>query len=348
LGALTGVDVLRLSSEQAPLLDALQGVDRLVLLGDVLELRHGPLRSALAGAAPVLKMLGDALGRDREVLIVPGNHDHMLLRAWFERRACASAPAPLGLESEVEWHEEEPLATVARALHPAPVRVLYPGVWLRGDVYASHGHYGDRHNTAPIMERLGAGLMARFVPERDGGPERAEDYEATLAPIYAWADAVAQGRAPDGDRGSGSLQVAIWRELTASGSSRSVRRAGLRAGFPIFVGALNRARLGPLRADVSGPELRRGGLRGFAEVLARLEVKARYAVFGHTHRAGPLPQDEVAEWTRLDGSAMVNAGCWVREHKWLGPDPARSPYRPGFCVLLDDGDTAPEVRNLLD
>lgn len=334
--------------EQAPLLDAVGGVDRLVLLGDLLELRHGPLRGALASAEPVLSELGGALGADREVLIVPGNHDHMLLRAWFERRACESAPPPLGLESEVDWRDGEPLAAVARALRPARVRVLYPGVWLRGDVYASHGHYGDRHNTAPLVERLGAGLMARFVPERDGGPQRGEDYEATLAPIYAWVDAVAQGRTPLRGAGQGSLQVAIWRELTASGGRLSPRRAGLRAGFPLFIGALNRARLGPLRADVSGPELRRGGLRGFAEVLGRLGVKARYAVFGHTHRAGPLPDDDAAEWARPDGTSMVNAGCWVREPKWLGPDPANSPYRPGFCVLLDDDDGAPEVRNLLD
>jgi hypothetical protein len=198
------------------------------------------------------------------------------------------------------------------------------------------------------MERLGAGLMARFVPERDGGPKRAEDYEATLAPMYAWIDAVAQGRTELRDGGPGSLQVGIWRELTASGNRLSVRRAGLRAGFPVFVGALNRARLGPLRADVSGPELRRGGLRGFAEVLARLGVKARYALFGHTHRAGPLPDDDVGEWARPDGTSMVNAGSWVRDPKVLGPDPATSPYRPGFCVLLDDGDGAPELRNLLD
>jgi hypothetical protein len=288
------------------------------------------------------------MGRDREVLIVPGNHDHMLLRAWFERRACTPAPPALGLESEVDWRDGEPLAAVARALRPAHVRVLYPGVWLRGDVYASHGHYGDRHNTAPLVERLGAGLMARFVPERDGGPERAEDYEATLAPIYAWVDAVAQGRTPPRGGGPGSLQVAIWRELTASDHRRSVRRAGLRAGFPMFIGALNRARLGPLRADVSGPELRRGGLRGFAEVLGRLGVNTRFAVFGHTHRAGPLPDDEAEEWARPDGTSMVNAGCWVSEQKWLGPDPANSPYRPGFCVALEDGDGAPEVRNLLD
>jgi hypothetical protein len=333
-------------SERAALVDSLKHVDRLALLGDVLELRHGPLRSALAGAEPVLRQLGDALGPDREVLIVPGNHDHMLLRAWFERRASASAPSLLGLESEVDWRDGEPLDAVIRALSPARVRALYPGVWLRGDVYASHGHYGDRHNTAPIMERLGAGLMARFVPERDGGPRRAEDYEATLAPIYAWVDAVAQGRNPDRDGGHGSLQVAIWRELTASGQRLSVRRAGLRAGFPMVVGALNRARIGPLRADVSGPELRRGGLRGFAEVLARLGVKARYAVFGHTHRAGPLPDDELAEWMGPDGTSMVNAGSWVKE--FLGPDPAKSPYRPGFCVVIDDRGGAPEVRNLLD
>ena len=340
--------MLRLPSEKAALLDALEGVDRLVLLGDVLELRHGPLRDALAGAEPVLRELGDALGGDREVVIVPGNHDHLLLRAWFERRACSPAPAPLGLSSEVDWHEDEPLAAVARALRPARVRILYPGVWLRADVYASHGHYSDRHNTAPILERLGAGVMARFVPERDGGPERTEDYEATLAPIYAWMDAVAQGRTTQRDGSQGSLQVGIWRELTASGNRLSVRQAGLRAGFPMFVGALNRARLGPLRADVSGPELRRGGLHGFAEVLDRLGVTARYALFGHTHRPGPLPGDDVSEWARPDGTSMVNAGCWVRDPQWLGPDPSSSPYRPGFCVLVNDGDTAPEVRNLLD
>ncbi len=342
------MDVLRHAPQRAALLDALDGIDRLVLLGDVLEMRHGPLRGALSGSEPVLRELGEAMGADREVLIVPGNHDHMLLRGWSERRACAPEPPPLGLESEVDWAPGEPLAAVAGALAPARVRVLYPGVWLRADVYASHGHYGDRHNTAPIMERLGAGLMARFVPERDGGPKRAEDYEVTLGPMYAWMDALAQGRAQQRDGGQGSLQVAIWRQLTTSSGRPSVRRASMRAGFPMLISALNRARLGPLRADVSGPELRRGGLRGFTEVLSRLEVKARYALFGHTHRAGPLPDDRVAEWAGPDGTLLVNAGSWVHERNLIGSDPGRSPYRPGFCILLSDDDTAPQVLNLLD
>jgi hypothetical protein len=83
-------------------------------------------------------------------------------------------------------------------------------------------------------------------------------------------------------------------------------------------------------------------------VLARLEVKARYALFGHTHRAGPLPDDRVAEWAGPDGTLLVNAGSWVREGNFLGPNPGTSPYRPGFCALLSDGEEAPELRNLLD
>jgi hypothetical protein len=165
--------------------------------------------------------------------------------------------------------------------------------------------------------------------------------------MYAWMDAMAQGRGHRRKRGQGSLQVAIWHQLTDSGSRPSIRRASLRAGFPMLIGALNRAGIGPLRADVSGPELRRGGLRGFAEVLARLGVKARYSLFGHTHRAGPLPDDRPAEWAGPDGTSLVNAGSWVHEH-YLGADPRTSPYRPGFCVVLGDDDEPPEVRNLLD
>jgi len=52
LGARTGVDVLRRPAARAALLERLDGVGRLVLLGDTLELRHGPLREALEAARP--------------------------------------------------------------------------------------------------------------------------------------------------------------------------------------------------------------------------------------------------------------------------------------------------------
>src|SRR3954464_10480500 len=78
-GGRTGVDVLRRSPEaRAALAAQLAQTDRLVLLGDTLELRHGPAREALAHARPVLEQLGAALPAEAEVVLVPGNHDYAL------------------------------------------------------------------------------------------------------------------------------------------------------------------------------------------------------------------------------------------------------------------------------
>jgi predicted phosphodiesterase len=334
LGARGRQDVLRREHERARLLATLPGFDRLVLLGDVVELRHGPLREALAQAEPVLRELGSSVG---EVVVVPGNHDHGLLRGWLERRDSA----PLALESEVEWDPREGLGALVASLAPARVRVAYPGVWLRQDVYATHGHYGDRHNKVPIVERLGAGLTVRLTGDPEGGPARAEDYEAALAPMYAWIDTVAQLGGLRGSGGDGSFQVRAWHALTGSGG-RSVRGLVVTAAFPAFVAALNCAGMGPLRADVSAVALRRAALDAFAEVLARLEVPAAHVIFGHTHRAGPLPRDDPDEWGRL-----LNTGSWVYEPRFLGDSPRESPYRPGFAAIVGD-DGPPELVNLLD
>ena len=335
LGARGRQDVLRREAERASLVGAASGFDRLVLLGDVVELRHGPLREALNEAAPVLSELGSAVG---EVVVVPGNHDHALLRGWLERRDSE----PLGLASEVDVDVREALGRLVQSLAPAKVRVVYPGMWLREDIYAIHGHYGDRHNTVPIFERVLAGLNVRLTGEPQGGPARAEDYEAALAPIYAWIDTVAQMGGLRGSGRDGSFQVKAWRALGGAGGPRGLRGRGLAAVFPLVVAALNLAGLGPLRADVSTVELRRAALRSFSEVLSRLEVSAPHVVFGHTHRAGPLPGDDRLEWGRL-----VNTGSWVYEPGYLGDSPRQSPYRPGFAAIVGD-DGPPELVNLLD
>jgi len=320
-----------------------------VLLGDVLELRHGPLADALDAARPVLTAIGEALGPGREVVIVPGNHDHHLLGAWLERRGRERSPAPLGLESAVDWEDGDTLAVLAGWLAPAEVRVAYPGVWLRDDVYAIHGHYGDRHTTIPMFERLGAGAMARIVGEPPGGPGRAEDYEAILAPIYAWVHAIAQYGGPDLGRSSHGASAQAWQALGAGRrrGGRTVRRRAMVAAFPALVAALNRARLGPLRADLSGEELRSAGLRAIGEVVTRLRVDASHVIFGHTHRAGPLPGDDRSQWRAPFGARLLNTGCWVYEPGFLGERPNESPYRAGFCVTVESGGPA-EVTNLLD
>ena len=311
------------------------------------ELRHGPLRAALAAGLPVLGELAGAVGPDGEIVIVPGNHDHRLLRGWFERRAARPEVGSLGLESVAQWMEGDPLAAVAAAVAPASLRVYYPGLWLRDDVYATHGHYLDRHITVPILERLGAGVMARIVGEPAGGPRRAEDYEATLAPIYAWVDALAEGAGSRADGKAASLQVRAWRRMIPAGRGRRIRRTAVDLGMAAAVAGLNRAGIGPLRPGLSGGELRRAGLRAFSEVLARLGVRCEHAIFGHTHRAGPLEGDNRAEWSGATGAALLNTGSWMDEPGLLGADPARSPYRTGFCALVDP-EGPPRLVNLLD
>ncbi len=332
---------------RAALLSALGDVQRLVLLGDVVELRQGPARDALAAARPVLEALAAALPAGGRVVLAPGNHDHQLLAAWFERRAREGPPPPLGLQSEVDWRPGEMLATLAEWLAPHELSVTYPGVWLRGDVYATHGHYADRHTTVPMFERLGAGAMARLLG--NSGERSAERYEAILAPIYAWLYAIAQRGDTTLGRSSHGASAQAWRALSDDGGSRRrrLRRSALTAGFPVLVAGLNRAGLGPLRADLSGPALRRAALRAFGEVVAELGVRAEYVIFGHTHRAGPLAADDRSEWRAGAGARLLNAGCWVHEAAFLGSRPHESPYRAGFAVRLD-ATGAPELVNLLD
>src|SRR5436853_4987779 len=102
LGVRTGADVLRRPQALEILCARLDGVDRLVLLGDVLELRHGPARDALAAASAVFAELGRELGPDRELVLVAGNHDHALVEPWLAQRGEVVEPEPLGLEQLLE------------------------------------------------------------------------------------------------------------------------------------------------------------------------------------------------------------------------------------------------------
>lgn len=352
LGAVREVDVLRRPGPRAALVRALAGTDRLVLLGDVVELRQSPLREALAHALPVLAELAGALTPDAEVLLVTGNHDHHLVAPWLEDRAFAGPPRPLGLEQRLTDNDIEripALRAIRDAVAPRRLSVAFPGVRLRDDVYALHGHYLDRLNTLPSFERLGLGAMARVVGEVPSGrgAATAEDFEAGLQPLYAWMHAVAQSPAGRWSAGTQTTSASAWKVLAGeSGGRRSLRETALVRAFPVAVSALNRARLGPLNADISSPELRRAGLRALGEVVWRLGIDTGYVVFGHTHRAGPLPGDRDHEWrVPGTGTALLNGGSWVDEPTFAGGDP-ESPYRAGRAVVLQD-DEPPRLERLV-
>ena len=202
-----------------------------------------------------------------------------------------------------------------------------------------------------MFERLGAGAMARLVRDPADGSARAEDYEAMLAPIYAWIHAVAQNRTTAGRARHRRGIVARVAHAVERRSPALEHRAGRRSSSRSRQSspALNRAGLGPLQADISGPELRRAGAAGARPTtLRRLGVRAPHVIFGHTHRAGPpVPTTTSANGARPTGSSLINTGCWVYERVYLGRNASDSPYRPGFCAVLDD-DGPPVLSNLLD
>jgi predicted phosphodiesterase len=344
LGARSEVDVLRRPVAQRALLDALDGVDRLVVLGDLLELRHGPVHDALEPARPILRAIGERLGADGEVVLVPGNHDFRLIAPWLEWRS-RNGYEPLGLQERAGAKASTGTRAVARMLQPASLDVVYPGIWLDDGIYATHGHYLDRHVTVPSFERLGAGVLARLLRAPATSAASPDDYELILAPMYALLDAVA-ARVADGRAAApANASARAWRTL-AGESPRPWRARALAGAFPVGVGTLNRMGLGPLKADLSGPELRRASLRAMGEVVARLRIDARHVIFGHTHRAGPLPGDEAHEWRLAGGATLLNTGSWVYESMYLDRHWG-NPYWPGGAAVLEDGGDPKFVR-LLD
>jgi hypothetical protein len=317
----------RAALNDSPIVEALAAAiataDRLVLLGDVIELRQGPIQDALAAASRVLPQLVSGLGEGREVVMVFGNHDHQLQ---LQQEAL----------SQIEWMLSQ---------HGASVRFEYPGLWLRDDVYAQHGHYLDRHTTTPAFERVAAGAMARFLKLPFSEMAEANDYERLLAPVYAWMFAISQTskREIDAADGGGSA-----RALQLIRESRGGRALAVQAGLRGLLGAANVLGVGPLSPDLSPVALRRSSLVGFGEVLSVLDLRPHYALFGHSHRAGPLADDDRSEWITPSGVQLLNTGCWVHESTaFMSEEPLDNPYRPGFAVELDD-DGPPRLVNLLD
>jgi Calcineurin-like phosphoesterase len=161
LGARLRRDVLRRAVARDALVGALDGVERLVLLGDVLELLEGRPGRAIEVAEPVLRAIGAHLGSGAEVIVVPGNHDAALVRPWLRRRG-----VPRGVDAEISADATPMLERVTSWLEPAGVRVHYPGVWLSEDVWATHGHYLDRHLLPESAFGIARGLLGRLP--RDG------------------------------------------------------------------------------------------------------------------------------------------------------------------------------------
>jgi hypothetical protein len=350
LGSAGGIDLLRRADLRAPLLAELAPGDRLVILGDGLELREAAHRDAAAVAAPLLAEAGAVLGADGEILMLAGNHDHGLVAGWIDARLQSEPSGFLGLAEPIAPHDAGPLATrLAEHARPARLSLAYPGAWLRDDVFAIHGHYADLHATVPTFERLAAGAMARWVVRLPEEGARPDDYEAALAPLYAFLHQLTQRSDHAAVSAGAGASARAWVALAGDGRRRHRVRAAVLAGAYVgAVGAVNAAGLGPVDRRLSGPALRSGYLRGIREVLRRLGVSAPWVLWGHSHRAGPWPQDDPAEWRTGDGTRIVNTGSWVYQPHFLSAEPNASPYWPGTAVVVEEEGPPRLIRLLAD
>ena len=324
---------------------ALAGVDHLVLLGDALELREAPLGDVLAEAEPFFRAVGEAIGGGR-VTLVPGNHDHHLAGPVVDDRRLRPE-RELPVETDMAAPGHGPWARIGGWLHPAELRLAYPGIWLRPDVFATHGHYLDLHNSVPTLECLAVSAIERALGGAPAGERAPGDYEAALAPLYGLSFNIAQA-AGRSRRLTGSASAAIWRRTGgADGRPSLAGRVLAGAAIPAAVAGLNRAGLGPFSPDLTGAALRTAGLAAMTAVAEGLGAGGAHVIFGHTHRSGPWPGDDGSEWSLPGGGRLTNTGSWVLDEAFVPSGGGLNPYSPGTCVFVDD-DGPPRITRLLE
>ena len=322
LGSLSGRDLLRDQLFRDILLGEIEKADRVVLLGDVLELFELPLPEAFKQARPFLEELGGAMG-GQQVVLVPGNHDHRLAEPLLDQVAAESRP--LGLE-----HRAKPTGLLAKWLGAAKLELAYPGIWLRDDVYATHGHYMDCYRRLPRLECIAAATVMRGRGPLPGQPTP-QDYERVLSPIYGIAFGLAQ--AGLAHRVTNPFEQ-IWRAMSNStpGSQWRARRAFLRSGTSAGIWFLNHLLRSDLGANLTPDTLSETGIAAATELAQRLKVEGVHMITGHTHRAGPTGEEEA--WPLPGGGNLHNTGSWIltSTFKELG-NQARS-YLPGAVTWL--------------
>ncbi len=319
LGSRLGHDVLTRPEPLRRLLSALDGVDRLVLLGDTVELAEGRPQHALHIAAPVLGAIGEALGPESEVLIVPGNHDRDLVRGWVRSRGLALGPA-----DQVPLGATPALARMAQALAPVKVSAHYPGVWLTERVWATHGHYLDRHLFPESSIGIARGLLGR----RPRDYARPIQYESRRRPSLTRASRWMP-------RALAALLDDLSELVRAARAPRVQRR-------------LFHERIAPLHALLLGAQMQGASIPALAHVVHGLGVDAESVLFGHVHRLGPLPGDDPRRWRGPGGAPrIVNTGSWLYEPLLVHRARPPHPYWPGGAVLLEDS-AEPRALGLLD
>jgi hypothetical protein len=358
LGAAHGDDLLRYPFFCERLREQLDGIDHVVLLGDILDLRFQQFEDALLLATPFLTMIGDALreAKHPRVTYIPGNHDHhyavRLVENEQERAIEAGNTFSLGqLVAPPDFFLSRQLARVIGI--PVDMRFVYFYDVLEsseGPILLTHGHYLDLHlGAAParLLSLVQASIAEAGQTFKGLSPDL---YEAILRPQYELLYWI--GQTP----GGGQMQSRIYERLRGgappSTPLRQFRSAALRRAASVG------GKVGVALAETLANRLVKGGLsltspareaqveatiHAFSLSLEELEPSlpqgTRYAIFGHTHRPGPLEIDAPERWTaQLHGQDIVvmNSGSWLYDSGKARRLDYRPQRWPGTFILIPD------------
>jgi UDP-2,3-diacylglucosamine pyrophosphatase LpxH len=385
LGAWTGEDLLSQERHLERLAPQLEGIDELVILGDLFDFLFGTLRGCFDAADGLVDLIAAKLA-GKKLVFSAGNHDHHLVHSAhqdLEEMSIASGRPAEELGGEVA--ERQYFSTFLRRRLPAvEVEFAYPTYRFAG-VLLTHGHYLDPH--ARLAGSRGSRLLTHALWSiAAGGPEdpRTEaDYESVITLLTEWLYVAAQ---------------------TAHGTEaqRSVFRAGNRAGkiaaalgLPLrgakqlaaaLRGRSDEGIIGPdaelrlpdskqfedavhaerkrqseeaaagakwtapysLDTDVTRPsDPVQHSLDAFDQVVANLgwAEDTDQIVFAHTHQ--PLAG---VPSKRKPGLRYWNTGSWIYEPD-LSSRQAYASYLhhawPGTAILIDSDEPEPQLLELL-
>jgi hypothetical protein len=197
-------------------------------------------------------------------------------------------------------------------------------VWLADRVWATHGHYLDRHLLPESAFGIARGLLGRLP--RDGAVPI--DYERARRPSLA--------------------RATRWLPRPAAALLDDLAELARASTMPRVPRRIIHRRMSRLTARLLGAQVSRASIPALARVVHRLGIDADWVVFGHVHRLGPLPGDRPVQWQGPGGRPRIlNTGSWVYEPLLVHRATPPHPYWPGGAVLLEPG-RDPRPVGLLD
>ena len=251
LGKTERSDLLRRADLREPLLEALDGVDRLVILGDGLELREAAHRDAIEIAGAVLRRRRRG-ARARQGADRARRQPRPRARRGLDRRAPAERAGRLP-RARAALRAPRPARSRSGSRRPRGRRGCSSPTPASGCATTSTRSTATTPTCTRRSRRSSASPPARWRATSPSCPRtarRADDYEAVLTPLYAWLHALTQ-------RADHTLVSGRRRRVVAHLRGADRRRHSARArsrsstGYRAAVAALNRAGLGPLQASLS-------------------------------------------------------------------------------------------------